>query len=862
MPLAAGQTLTHYEILGPLGAGGMGEVYLARDTRLDREVAIKVLPEELADDEERLRRFEREAKTLASLNHPNVAGIHGVDQVDEVCFLVLELVPGEDLATRLARGRLPVDEAIDVCRQIAEGLEVAHEAGVVHRDLKPANVRITPDGIVKILDFGLAKPIYPQAGKEGTTTAQSDSFLMTEEGLVLGTPTYMSPEQARGKPVDRRTDVWAFGCVLYECLTGKRPFGGESLTDILAAIVEREPDWGALPARTPAVVRRLLVRCLTKDPRQRLRDVGEARVVLEAPGAGEPSDEPTRPRRIPAWAVAGASVAATLAVVFAIDRLGADDEPTAASTAQIARLTSTGDVLWAAVSLDGRTASYVTAEEDYSLHVRQVATGSDIELVTPGPMRFLGVTSSPDGEHAYYTQSAGGGYRHLYRVPLLGGAPQMVVRDVDSAASFSPDGKRVALFRVVPARSETELVLADANGSDYGTALAATPFSEGGFSLRPGPAWSPDGRSVAVVRGAMVGLSMVGIGAAHIELYDTTSGAAREATARPFGVVNGLAWLPDGTLVASATEPGRPNAQLWGIAPDGAVRRLTSDLSHYGGVTTSRDGAIAAVISDLSSTISVLDPGADALRPVTSGHGRFDGQLGLAWTHAGELLYTSVRGGQVDLWLGDDRGGPAQQLTSDPIAELYPAISPDDEFVVFQADIDGGLVLLTLRDRQRRVLTTDPRDTLPRVLPDGKTVQFVRYDTVCRIPVEGGEVETLVTLPFCGPSSPDGTYVASFRRGIGAYPIDGSELVPLYDLLSFPIGLAWGAAGDALTALRTVGLERSLWSQPLGGDEAELVVDLGRERVFQFAWSDDGRLAVAHGPSPTDVALITRWTRE
>ena len=280
MPLAAGQTLTHYEILGPLGAGGMGEVYRARDTRLEREVAIKVLPEELADDEERLRRFEREAKTLASLNHTNVAGIHGVDQEGDVCFLALELVPGEDLAALLSRGPLPVDEAIAVCRQIAEGLEVAHEAGVVHRDLKPANVRITPDGVVKLLDFGLAKPIRPKSGTEGTSTSESDSILMTEEGLVLGTPTYMSPEQARGKPVDRRTDIWAFGCVLYECLCGERVFRGESFTDVLAAIVGDKADWSRLPALPPRVSE-LLRRCLTKDPRERLRDIGEARMQLQ-----------------------------------------------------------------------------------------------------------------------------------------------------------------------------------------------------------------------------------------------------------------------------------------------------------------------------------------------------------------------------------------------------------------------------------------------------------------------------------------------------------------------------------------------------------------------------------------------------
>ena len=305
----------------------MGEVYRAKDTRLEREVAIKVLPEELADSEERLRRFEREAKTLASLNHPNVAGIHGIDQVGDTCFLAMELVPGEDLAARLSRGALPVDEALDVCRQVAEGLEAAHEVGIVHRDLEPANVRITPDGVVKILDFGLAKPMHPRATNEGTTTAESDSFLMTEEGLILGTPTYMSPEQARGKPVDRRTDIWAFGCVLYESLTGQRAFRGGSLTDILAAIVGEEPDLSLLP-RVPASVRALLVRCLAKDPHVRLRDIGEARILLQASDLGERELRDTEPAQAPrsrrVLLVASGLVIGAALGALAHDRMGAE----------------------------------------------------------------------------------------------------------------------------------------------------------------------------------------------------------------------------------------------------------------------------------------------------------------------------------------------------------------------------------------------------------------------------------------------------------------------------------------------------------------------------------------------------------
>ncbi|HKC23415.1 MAG TPA: protein kinase [Thermoanaerobaculia bacterium] len=324
MPLKPGSRLGPYEISAPLGAGGMGEVFRARDTRLNRDVAVKVLPPAFVEDRERVARFRREAQLVASLNHPNIAAIYGLEETNGTVALALELVEGEDLAQRLARGPILVDEAIAIARQIAEGLEAAHERGIVHRDLKPANVKVTPDGAVKILDFGLAKAREPDpaASDGGLSRSPTMSRHMTEAGMILGTAAYMSPEQARGKPVDKRSDIWSFGVVLFELLTGRRVFAGETVTDVLAAVLTRAPDWSALPMETPARLRALLERSLERDPRQRLRDIGEARVALSNASArvdetlADASRAPRRGREVLAWGVA--AVALLAAALFAL----------------------------------------------------------------------------------------------------------------------------------------------------------------------------------------------------------------------------------------------------------------------------------------------------------------------------------------------------------------------------------------------------------------------------------------------------------------------------------------------------------------------------------------------------------------
>ncbi|HLN92886.1 MAG TPA: serine/threonine-protein kinase, partial [Thermoanaerobaculia bacterium] len=283
MPLVTGSRLGVYAILDALGAGGMGEVYRALDTRLGREVAVKALPEEFSRDPARLSRFEREARMLAALNHPAVAAIYGLEDVDGTSFIVMELVPGQTLSEKLSRGALPLDESLRIGRQIAEALEAAHERGIVHRDLKPANIKVTPEGRVKVLDLGLAKAFDRKETSSGSDPSLSPTLVLegTQPGVILGTADFMSPEQARGKPVDKRTDIWAFGCVLYEMLSGRRAFTGETVTDVLAAIVTTDPDWDALPPETPPRIRDLLTRCFQKDPARRLRDIGDARIEIE-----------------------------------------------------------------------------------------------------------------------------------------------------------------------------------------------------------------------------------------------------------------------------------------------------------------------------------------------------------------------------------------------------------------------------------------------------------------------------------------------------------------------------------------------------------------------------------------------------
>ncbi len=434
-----GRTLAHYRIVGKLGAGGMGEVYRATDTKLGRDVAIKVLPPAFAQDPERLVRFQREAHVLASLNHPNIAAIYGLEESDGAHYLVLELVPGENLT-----GPQPVEEALRLARHIAEALEEAHEKGVVHRDLKPANVKVTPDGKVKVLDFGLAKAFSADPVSEGLANSPTLTAGHTRAGVILGTAAYMSPEQARGRMVDKRTDIWAFGCILYELLTGRQAFGGESTSDCMAAVLRGDPDWTPLPAPTPPGIRRLLRRCLQKDPKQRLHDIADARFEIDdAALPASPAPTPAASAR-PRWRWQRLAVAAVLLVLAAfagglVERFRAP-----------APISWHGEILGGStialgprVSPDGHTLAFqALVDGQNQVAVLRPASG-DWTVLTHDRTRGLiqDLCWSRDGSKIYFDRYLDVP-RGIFSVPVLGGEERLVVEDATWPAAL-PDGSLV-----------------------------------------------------------------------------------------------------------------------------------------------------------------------------------------------------------------------------------------------------------------------------------------------------------------------------------------------------------------------------------------------------------------------------------
>ena len=522
MPLPAGTRFGPFEIVTLIGAGGMGEVYRARDTRLDRDVALKVLPTDLTSDRDRIARFEREAKTLASLNHPHIAHVYGLEDgastgapAGSASALVMELVDGEDLSQRVARGPMPVADVLAVAQQIADAIGSAHDSGIIHRDLKPSNIRVAPNGTVKVLDFGLAKALG--SGSAGSGSGPTTTDAGTIQGTILGTAAYMSPEQARGQAVDGRTDIWAFGCVLYEMLTGGRAFAGATASDTIAKILEREPDWGALPSSTPPSLRRLLTRCLDKDSRRRLHALADARFEIDE-AVIESRSIATR-HGLPTAAIGRRSIVVAAVVVAALLFAGArwrfyTPARTAPPPARVTFLTSyPGVEATPTFSPDGRQVAFSwDGENGDNEDIYVVIVGSDSpHRITSDAARDVSPAWKPDGSQIAFAR-LDGSRAIIFVVGPLGDSEQKLAEFPARAApreprgvtdpflSWSPDGRWLVVSRVTP-EDQNDIFLLAPDGSERRVLLPAKP----GASYTAA-AFSPSMDALAFVESGHIGI--------------------------------------------------------------------------------------------------------------------------------------------------------------------------------------------------------------------------------------------------------------------------------------------------------------------------------------------------------------------
>jgi serine/threonine protein kinase/Tol biopolymer transport system component len=778
MSLAPGTRLGSFEVTGTLGAGGMGEVYRARDTRLDREVAIKVLPASFAGDRDpsagsgspraqsrgdRLMRFEREAKTLAALNHPHIAHVYGLEPWGDTWALVMELVEGEDLAARIARGPVPLDEALPIARQIADALEAAHDAGIVHRDLKPANVRLRPDGTVKVLDFGLAKALHRDPTTPGAQDLEHSPTItspaMTMQGVILGTAAYMAPEQAKGRPLDRRADVWAFGCVLYEMLTGRRAFDGEDVTDTIAALVGREPDWSRLPAGVPASVERLLRRCLEKPVNRRLPHIGVARMEIEEAGeTPKLSEPPANARRWPGylpWAIAALATAAALVMALGTAPSGSTAAPVLRLDITTPPIMSHTQIANFALSPDGRFIAFVAGSQDAPIFLRTLETGEVRPL--PGTGGAQQPFWSPDSRSIAYF--AGGS---LLRAELAGSAPTVIARNVGVSVGGTWNQDGAILFGIFGA-SPLLRVAAMGGAPVPLNGLAA----EGTFNAYPN--FLPDGdrflfASVAPDESGELRIGALSTGTSQ-RLMPVSSPYAR------FLAPDRVVYLHEGELraqridVQQASLVGTPETLATGVPEDSAAQGAFSVSS--AGRLAYRAGGVATELAWFDRTGRML---ARAAQP--------DGAhvVGARVSPDGtRIALDRNTQGNRDVWVLDAARGSLTRLTSDPTAEGLPVWSPDGQRLAYES-LRSGVWNLHVRPAAGQATEERLQESSKHQIPldwsrDGRFLLYLEGTTVAiydgdlfALPMTGADRTPLpiATTPFTelsGRFSPDGRWV-------------------------------------------------------------------------------------------------------
>jgi eukaryotic-like serine/threonine-protein kinase len=906
--------LSHYRIVNKLGEGGMGEVYLAHDTKLERRVALKVLPDDVADTE-RLKRFGQEARAASALNHPNILTIYEIGEFEGTNYISTEFVDGVTLRDTLHNQSMPIGEGIDIAIQTASALAAAHEAGIIHRDIKPENIMLRSDGLVKVLDFGLAK-LSENSPDSIDTEGETRAQVKTAPGVIMGTVQYMSPEQTRAKPTDARSDIWSLGCVMYEMAAGRPPFSGETSADLIAEIVRMDPEpLVRVVPEAPERLDEIISKALEKSPDERYQTVKDLLIDLRRlkkkldaasdtersyaphpeadrqnsvirPTGGEPVI-PTaavvnttlsgkqllatgfREHKAGALIIIGVLLVAFAGLAYAIYKFVEPSGPAPQPTMQLTRLTTDGRNGATSISPDGKYVVYSSgSEHDRSLWVRQTATGSAVQIMPPAVGTYRGTSFSPDGNHVYYTWTSSQNVRGtLFEISTLGGTPKQLLTGIEGPVTFSPDGKSMAF-----ARGEGKLVTANIDGTNEKDIYSADPATE--WISSEGPAWSPDGRVIVFGKGSSIG----GLSMTLMEI-NSNGGEPRPVTDSHWkGEIYRTVWLKDGSaLIVTASEAFSAGSQVWMVPyPTGAVRKVTNDLNGYGTFSlavTDDGGTIVTVQEERRQQIWTAAAGDDDSRAQQVSSDRFDGDP--AWTPDGQILFARNTSGQVDLWITNADGSGQRQITRDSSFDYEPAVTPDGKYIVWTSNRSGlpHIWRMNIDGSDARALTTGDTfdDGNPSITPDGKWVIYNSWRTgkwaAWRVSIDGGEPQMLLnSFAGIGAVAPDGQTVLSaylderdrssaFRAAL--IPVSGGEPVKIFDM-DIPrnfasAGTGWAADGKSIFYVS----ERNVYSLPVSGGKPRAVTDFKTQTLFDLALSFDGRrFALSRGEVINDIVLI------
>ncbi|MFN2454286.1 MAG: protein kinase [Pyrinomonadaceae bacterium] len=906
----SGEQIGPYKVLKLLGRGGMGEVYLAEDSRLERLVALKMLPVYLTGETESVLRFQQEARAASGMSHPNIAHIYELGVTKGRHYLAMEYIEGMTLRQMLKHESLSVSEALEIALQVANALAAAHAAGVVHRDIKPENIMVRSDGYAKVLDFGLAK-LFEAQDKMSVRSSSSNSGLESTPGLIMGTTAYMSPEQVRGLEVDTRSDIWSLGVVLYEMLAHHKPFEGETASDVTAAILLKEPPLIALPEDAPIVLHDIVLKALSKEKGERYRAAGEmaqdlkqcrqgwnrpeqstfdwapdnkthtgsAKAVARSTAATGTTSRGWRKATTIGLALAAIIVAA--AVMFAWDFIRANRKGGSQAqrqelrkplqSMQFERFTATGkagDV--AAISPDGKYVAHIEADAGrLSLWLKQVGGSGARQLAPPAEVVYWGITFSHDGKRLYYvTKEKNSTIGVLYEVPAQGGESRKLAVNVDGPVALSPDDRQLVFMRRYPVQREDVLIIADADGT--GERILATHKFPNSFSFC-GPAWSPDGRTIAAGAGQMNSGNILGVVAINVE-----DGSEKLVSDHQWRSLDGLIWLGDSSgLLVSAAEPNAEAFQIWQLSyPGGEAQRITNDLNDYHslGITADSRTLVAVQFDHLSSIWTTAREWAeDQAAQISSG--KNDGYFGLSWTPDGRIVYGSMVSNKPGIWIMNADGRETKGLTKDAEEARLPEVSPDGRDIFFVAsrnnvphiwrmDIDGN---------NAEPLTHGSGEDWPSISPDGRHVAYTSVGsanrlTLWRVSVKGEDAVQLTDRLSLKPViSPDGKVIACTYRDaqampwkIAIIPFEGGAPLKLFDIPHpYRQIIRWLPDMSGLSYIDSRDGASNIWLQPIDGGKPVQLTNFKMGEIFSYNWSRDGKqLACARGVETRDVTLI------